>query len=82
MNDEILPLAPTAVNLVGEIGAIVRNQRKRVAKMTQAEAAALCNIGIRFLSDLENGKPTIQMGMALKVLRAFGIQVVLKKKTL
>ena len=50
--------------------------------MTQAKAAAMCNVGARFLSDLENGKTTIQLGKALKVLQAFGLRVILKKRTL
>ena len=63
------------------VGRIIRQLRKE-SKLTQAKAAALCNVGPRFLSDLENGKSTIQLGKALKVLHAFGLLVVLKKKNL
>jgi len=64
-----------------EIGAIVRQLRK-AGKMTQAEAAAMCRVGTRFLSDLENGKPTLHLGKALQVLRDFGLLVMLRKKGL
>jgi hypothetical protein len=37
-------------------------------KMTQADASALCNVGIRFLSELENGKPTLQILFANKFI--------------
>lgn len=63
------------------IGRIVWQLRKE-SGLTQMEAAAMCNVGARFLSDLENGKATIQVGKALKVLGAFGLLVILKKKTL
>lgn len=64
-----------------DIGAVIRTMRKTKTDLTQSQAAALCNVGTRFLSDLENGKPTIRIDMAIKVLKAFGIQVVLQKKT-
>ncbi len=61
------------------IGAIIR-QLRRESKLTQIKAASMCHVGTRFLSDLENGKATIQIGKALKVLQAFGLLVMLKKK--
>jgi len=63
------------------VGEIIR-QLRRESGLTQIKAASMCNVGPRFLSDLENGKVTIQLGKALKVLRAFGLLVILKKKTL
>lgn len=63
------------------IGRIIRQLRKE-SGFTQNKAAAMCNVGTRFLSDLENGKSTIQFGKALKVMSAFGLIVILKKKTL
>ena len=64
-----------------EIGAIVRQLRK-AGRLTQAEAAAMCRVGTRFLSDLENGKPTLYLGKTLQVLRDFGLLVILRKKGL
>ena len=71
----------TIVNLPADIGIIVQMRRKKFG-LTQAMAAALCNVGTRFLSDLENGKPTIHLGKTMRVLKNFGVVVVLKKKTL
>jgi len=62
-----------------EIGEIVRQLRK-AAKLTQIEAAAMCRVGTRFLSDLENGKASLHLGKALQVLRDFGLLVMLKKR--
>lgn len=54
------------------IGALLRTKRKEM-KLTQTEAAGLCNVGTRFVSDLENGKPTMHFDKALKVLNRFGL---------
>ena len=43
---------------VKTIGKLVRNKRKKL-NITQAYLAAAANTGVRFISDLENGKPTI-----------------------
>ena len=62
-----------------EIGHIVKQARNQ-AGLRQAQAAALCGVGTRFLSDLENGKPTLHLGKVLKVLHGFGLRVIIKRK--
>ena len=62
--------AATAAN----IGAAIRKKRKEDG-LTLADAAALCGVGYRFLSDLENGKKTVQMGKVLQVLTALGLDL-------
>jgi y4mF family transcriptional regulator len=57
-----------------DIGGIVRGHRKAQG-VTQAELAAVCGVGIRFISELENGKPTVEMGKVLRVLGCLGLQV-------
>ena len=64
-----------------EIGKAI-HQRRQEMKLTQAEAAALCKVGIRFLSELENGKQTLHLGKVMQVLRAFGLMTILKRKGL
>ena len=56
------------------IGRLVRKSRKDQG-LTQAEAAGYLNVGTRFLSDLENGKPTIQLEKALAVLQGLGFMI-------
>ena len=51
-------------------------------RLTQSDAAALCKVGTRFLSELENGKPTLHLGKVMQVLRAFGLQVELGRRRL
>jgi y4mF family transcriptional regulator len=54
-----------------EIGDIVRSTRK-AAGLRQDELAGAAGVGLRFIVDLEAGKPTAQMGKALQVLAALG----------
>ena len=53
------------------IGRMVCKKRKKMG-MTQVEAAGLCNVGTRFISELENGKPAMHFDKITKVLRSFG----------
>ena len=62
------------VATAAEIGMVVRQKRKADG-LTLADAAALCGVGYRFLSDLENGKETVQVGKVLKVLTALGLDM-------
>ncbi|MCP3941741.1 MAG: helix-turn-helix transcriptional regulator [Desulfobacteraceae bacterium] len=59
-----------------KIGQLIKKTRKD-QKITQADAAGLLNVGTRFLSDLENGKPTIQLGKALTILEGLGLEVII-----
>jgi len=54
-----------------EIGDIVRTTR-RAASLRQDELAGAAGVGLRFIVDLEAGKPTAQMGKVLQVLAALG----------
>jgi y4mF family transcriptional regulator len=56
------------------IGLYIRN-RRRAAKLRQRELAELADVGIRFVSELESGKPTVRMDAVNKVLRVFGKKV-------
>lgn len=53
------------------IGMYIR-QRRRAAKLSQRELAQLAEVGTRFVSELESGKPTVRMDAVNKVLRVFG----------
>ena len=62
------------VNSLADIGIIVRRKRKADG-LTLADAAAMCNVGYRFLSNMENGKPTAHIGKILQVLSCLGLEV-------
>jgi len=61
----------------GEIGTIIRDERKAQG-LRQVELAAAANVGVRFLIELEAGKPTAQLGKTLSVLLVLGIKISLK----
>ena len=57
-----------------EIGEIVRRTRKSLG-VTQENIALTSGTGLRFIIDLEHGKPTCQLEKTLTVLRTLGIRI-------
>jgi HTH-type transcriptional regulator/antitoxin HipB len=57
-----------------EIGQAVRRARKSMG-LRQDELAAAAGVGLRFLVELERGKPTVQLGRTLAVLAALGLDL-------
>ena len=57
-----------------EIGKLVQNERKRQG-ITQLQLAGMAGTGIRLISDIENGKETIQVQKLIKVLHTLGLGV-------
>lgn len=66
--------AKMILKTVKDIGNLVKKTRKK-QNFTQIEFAQLSNVGTRFLSDLENGKPTCEIEKVLKVLSNLGIKL-------
>ena len=62
---------------VKDIGALVKKTRKQL-KVTQKDLAWTSGVGIRFIIDLEKGKPTCQLGKVLAVLHTIGINIQLQ----
>jgi len=54
-----------------DIGSLVRNKRIGLG-MTQSQLADITGNGTRFISDLENGKQTMQIGKVLDTLHVLG----------
>ncbi len=57
-----------------DIGSLIKETRQK-QNLTQAELAQLSNLGTRFISDLENGKPTCEIEKVLKVIFNLGIKL-------
>jgi len=57
-----------------QLGAAIRARRKQL-KVTQKDLAMTCGTGLRFIIDLEKGKPTCQIGKVLQVLQALGLKL-------
>lgn len=45
------------------------------AKLTQPELAEKAGVGLRFIRDLEQGKPTLRLDKVNQVLQLFGYRV-------
>lgn len=62
-----------------QLGELIKQQRKFIG-LTQSQVALACGVGIRFISDLENGKPTCHIGKALLVIESIGFNITLNAK--
>ena len=69
----------TQVRSAGDLGDVIRAER-RLQGLTQAELAGLCGVGVTFLSQLENGKRTAEVGKVLDVLTMLGIDLFAERR--
>ena len=53
------------------LGGALREARKRMG-LTQPHLALAAGVGVRFIVDLEAGKPTVRLGHVLRVIDALG----------
>ncbi|MDV7395094.1 helix-turn-helix transcriptional regulator, partial [Arthrospira platensis SPKY1] len=53
------------------LGAALRATRKRLG-LTQANLALAAGVGLRFIVELEGGKPTVRLEQVLRVVDALG----------
>ena len=65
-----------SIQSVSDIGNAVRTARK-MKGLTQQQFADLAGVGRRFLSELEAGKPTCEIGRVLKVAAAAGLHLMI-----
>jgi y4mF family transcriptional regulator len=56
------------------LGEAIRATRKRL-KVTQKDLALASGTGLRFIIELEQGKPTCHLGKALGILQALGLRL-------
>ena len=61
-----------------DIAILIKTERKK-QNLTQTELAGLCNVGLRFIVDIEAGKETCQISKVLKVLDVLGINLEIKE---
>jgi len=57
-----------------KLGAVIRARRKEL-KVTQKDVAMTCGTGLRFIIELEKGKPSCQISKVLQVLQALGLKL-------
>ena len=62
------------IRKTSELGKLLRAQRKEQG-LTQLQLAAMCNVGPRFIGELERGKPTVELEKALYVAHMLGVRI-------
>ncbi len=61
------------------LGEAIRKRRKEL-HYTQSDLADFSGLSVSFLSNLENGKPTCEIGKAIYVIQLLGMDCVLKER--
>jgi y4mF family transcriptional regulator len=59
-----------------QLGQALRTARKQLG-LTQSELALAAGVGVRFIVDLEAGKPTVRLETVMRVIEALGGQIML-----
>jgi len=73
------PYPAVTIKSTKDLGDVVRAFRTSQS-LTQADILGLANTGNRFIVELENGKPTVQLQKVLDVLDVLGLEIVVQKK--
>lgn len=66
-----------SLNNAEKFGEIIRGERRRQG-LLQQEAADLTGVSVRFLGDLERGKPTCELDKALSVAATLGLHLIVE----
>ncbi len=59
-----------------QLGEILRAARKQL-KLTQTQLALAAGVGVRFIVDLEAGKPTVRLETVMRVIEVLGCTICL-----
>ena len=65
------------INEMTQIAEVVRKTRKK-QKVSQTVLSQASNVGLRFVGDIERGKPSVQFDKLLAVLTSLGISLKLE----
>ena len=60
-------------------GTWIRLRRKQLG-MSQSELADVAGVNRRVIGELERGKPTVQLGIALRVAESLGLDIDLHER--
>jgi y4mF family transcriptional regulator len=64
----------TTIRSPQELGRALRTARKQIG-LTQPQLALAAGVGVRFIVDLEAGKPTLRLENVLRVIDALGGEI-------
>ena len=62
------------MNSMSDVAVIVQRERKRQGA-TQIALSQMANVGVRFLRDVEDGKPSVHFDKLMRILAVLGITV-------
>ena len=65
------------IEIPADLGHAIRRARRRRG-LRQEDLALSAGTGMRFIGDLERGKPTVQLAPTLRVLHALGLTLTLE----
>jgi y4mF family transcriptional regulator len=71
--------SPVAITSVHDLGQLIREAREE-RKLSQQAFADLAGVGRRFISELENGKATLEFDKVLQVASATGIDLLARRR--
>lgn len=83
--DEKLPIGniqeidPSIVRSTQALGELIRARRKQL-ELKQTDVAGIGNTGNRFIVDVENGKPTVQLQKVMNLLELLGLELTVRPK--
>lgn len=69
----------TIIKTASELGKTIKAFRKN-QNLTLEKVSGLSNLGMRFLSELERGKETAELGKVLDVLNKLGLEVIIQPR--
>jgi HTH-type transcriptional regulator/antitoxin HipB len=64
-----------AVTTTKDLGAVLRKKRK-AQSLTQGQVAEYCGISVKFISEVERGKETAEIGKILSLLNTLGVDLI------
>ena len=71
----MIGIGVVAVSSPKVLGTLLRKKRKE-QHLTQGQVAAYCGVSVRFISEVERGKETAEIGKVLLLLRTLGIDLI------
>lgn len=63
-----------------ELSKEIKEMRK-AAGLTQVEVSKRAKVGLRFVREFEQGKPTVRLDKVKQVLNLFGYELCLRRKS-
>lgn len=62
-----------------ELGKLIRSFRTG-HRFTLERVSGMTGVGMRFLSELERGKETVQLGLVLQIINQLGLEIIIQPR--